>query len=113
MIRRGQTDSGKKNLEVDIYEGLDSVEFQLELKNNGKKKWPKNSKLSTCDGSDILVNDIILEQQNPGEITKYKVNIDDLRLRETKEYKIFLVFYCDGKNYGEHLELKISINELN
>ena len=99
----------KKNLEVDIYEGLDSVEFQIELKNNGKKKWPKNSKLSICDGSDILVNDIILEQQNPGEITKYKVYIDDLRLRETKEYKIFC---CDGKSYGEQLELKINIKEL-
>ena len=102
----------KKNLVLDIYKGLDSVDFEIELKNNGKNKWPENSKLSTGEGSEILVNDIILEQQNPGEITKYKVNIDDLRLRETKEYKIFLAFYCDGKNYGEQLALKINIKEL-
>ena len=91
---------------------INSVDFEIELKNNGKNKWPENSKLSTGEGSEIQVNDIILEQQNPGEITKYKVNIDNLRLCEAKEYKIFLVFYCDGKNYGEQLELKINIKEL-
>ena len=103
----------KKNLVLDIYKGLDSVDFEIELKNNGKNKWPKDSKLSTGEGSEIPVNDIILEQQNSGEITKYKLNVYGLRSYEAKEYKIFLVFYCDGKNYGEHLELKININELN
>ena len=103
----------KKNLVLDIYKVLDSVDFEIELKNNGKNKWPKDSKLSTGEGSEIPVNDIILEQQNSGEITKYKLNVYGLRSYEAKEYKIFLVFYCDGKNYGEHLELKININELN
>ena len=103
----------KKNLVLDIYKVLDSVDFEIELENNGKNKWPKDSKLSTGEGSEIPVNDIILEQQNSGEITKYKLNVYGLRSYEAKEYKIFLVFYCDGKNYGEHLELKININELN
>ena len=103
----------KKNLLLDIYKGRDSGVFEIELINNGKNKWPKDSKLSTGEGSEIPVNDIILEQQNPGEKTKYKLNVYGLRSYEAKEYKIFLVFYCDGKNYGEHLELKININELN
>ena len=100
---------------IDIYEGFDdSVDFEIILKNNGEKKWGEGAKLSSCcDYPVITINLFNLEQQNPGEIIKYKVNIGNLKFLKAKEYKIYFVFYCNGKKYGEKLEIIINIKSLN
>ena len=105
----------KNNLMIDIYEGFDdSVDFEIILKNNGEKKWGEGAKLSSCcDYPVITINLFNLEQQNPGEIIKYKVNIGNLKFLKAKEYKIYFVFYCNGKKYGEKLEIIINIKSLN
>ena len=99
----------KKELQTKIYEGTDSAEFEIALKNNGDIVWDKNSQLIIVKPSALTANNINLKPQKPGDIILYKIIFRDLKRYPSGEYKSYLEFYSSGNNYGERLEIKINI----
>ena len=99
----------KKELQTKIYEGTDSAELEIALKNNGDIIWDKNSQLIIVKPSDLTANEINLKPQKPGDIFLYKIIFRDLKRYPSGEYKSYLEFYSSGNNYGEQLEIKINI----
>ena len=99
----------KKELQTKIYEGTDSAELEIALKNNGDIIWDKNSQLIIVKPSDLTANEISLKPQKPGDIILYKIIFRDLKRYPSGKYKSYLEFYSSGNNYGEQLEIKINI----
>ena len=95
-----------------IYEGTEQCEINIILKNNGNVKWPKKkTKFVFDDSSQIKEGDIILEPQKIGEEKEYKVKFENLGSLKIGEYKSYLLFNVNGKNYGEKLTLSINVKE--
>ena len=103
----------KSKLVLNINEGNKMAELKIALKNNGYKKWPLDSKLKIVKPSDFNIYDKILNPQNPNQYKTYILKIDNLENYPVGEYKAYLEFYSDGKNYGEKIEIKINIRENN
>ena len=95
-----------------IYEGTEHCEINIILKNNGNVKWPKKkTKLIFDESSQNKEGDIILEPQKVGEEKGYKVKFENLGNLKVGEYKSYLLFNVNGKNYGEKLTLSINVKE--
>ena len=100
------------NLSVFINEGTENAEIKILLKNNGKDKWPEGeTKLIFDEASEIKGDDLILEPQDIGEKKMYIANIKNLENMEEGEYKSYLSFNVEGKNYGEKLTLMVIIKK--
>ena len=96
------------NLKLDVNEGTDEAELEIELKNNGNITWNEDTKLIFVDPSDLKKDEIILNQQKPGEIKTYKI-IFKLKNYPPKEYMSNLLFYSGGKPFGEKITININI----
>ena len=95
-----------------IYEGTDEAKIEIELKNNGKKAWPKDeTKLIYDKESYTRGEDIILNPQNPGEEKKYEIIFNNLEKCPVGEYKFFLYFSVGSKIFGEKLSFRVNIKE--
>ena len=108
------------NLSSYIYEGINETKVDIILKNNGKKEWPKNTKLSFQKKSEIKGNDLLLDCQTPGQEKRYSLSCNNIRNYRPKKYKLFYLFNINGENLGEEIIIKINIiqkeqinNELN
>jgi hypothetical protein len=94
-----------------IYEGTDECKFQLNLKNNGKDAWPKDSKLVFDKSSQAFGENISLRPQKPGESSNYTVILKGFGNKHIGDYKSYLWFSSNEKKYGEKLLLKVSIKK--
>jgi hypothetical protein len=92
-----------------IYEGTDECKFQLNLKNNGKDKWPEDSKLEFDNNSQGFGENIRLRPQKPGESSNYTAILKGLGNKHIGDYRFYLWFSSNGKKYGDKLLLKVSI----
>ena len=98
-------------LNIFLFEGSDEGVIKLTLANNGKRSWPKNTKLVFDDKSLVKGDEIMLDPQNPGDKKNYEIVFKNLKGFSSGEYKSFLSFNVNGKNYGEILTIKIVIKE--
>ena len=94
-----------------LFEGSDEGKINLTLTNNGKKSWPKHTKLVFDEKSLVKGDEIMLDPQNPGDKKKYEIVFKNLKGFSAGEYKSFLSFNINGKNYGEILTIKVIIKE--
>ena len=60
-------------LTVNIYQGIEVANFEINLRNIGKKAWAKDSKLLVDLSSECKTNDVILKPQKPDEERVYKI----------------------------------------
>ena len=100
----------KNDLVVNIDSGTDIAKVDLTLRNNGYKKWLKDTKLETVGNYGFYISDIILNKQGPGEKNNYEIIIYNLKYYPQGEYKSYLGFYIEGNKFGEYLEIKINVN---
>ena len=100
----------KNDLVVNIDSGTDIAKIDLTLRNNGYKKWLKDTKLETVGNYGFYISDIILNKQGPGEKNNYEIIIYNLKYYPQGEYKSYLGFYIEGNKFGEYLEIKINVN---
>ena len=108
------------NLSSYIYEGANETKISIILKNNGNKEWPKDTKLSFQQKSEIKGNDLLLDSQTPGQEKQYSFYFNNIGDYSSKEYKLFYLFNVNGENLGEEIIVRINIkkkeqtnNELN
>ena len=100
------------NLIEYIYEGTEQANIKIILKNNGNEAWPKGkTKLIFDKFSQIKGDEIILESQNIGEEKNYTVILKNLEKMKEGEYKSFLFFNVEGKNFGEKLIIIIKVKK--
>ena len=95
-----------------IYERTDKANIQLFLRNNGEKAWPNGgTKLIYDKKSLVSGDDIILKPQNPGDIEQYEITLQNLDQFFAGKYSSNLLFYVNGKNYGDKISLKVVIKK--
>ena len=99
------------NLSSYIYEGVNETKVDIILKNNGNKEWPKNTKLSFQQKSEIKGNDLLLDSQSPGQQKQYSFYFKNIGDYSPKEYKLFYLFNLNGENLGEEIIVKINIKQ--
>ena len=99
----------RDNLILDLREGTEEAEIQIQLRNNGNIDWNEDTKLKVIEPSDIKIDDIKLEPQKPNDVKYYTIQFKDLINLEIKEYTVLLVFCSEGKNYGDVIIIKINI----
>ena len=63
----------KKDLLINIKKGTDIVKINFKIKNNGYKKWLKDTKLKIVDKYKFNTTNIILNKQNPEEENTYEI----------------------------------------
>ena len=96
-----------------IYEGTKEKTVEILLKNNGNKTWPKNALFKLDKSSNLLIDDIILSQQKPGEEKNYFAVFRNLDTYTSGQYQANFIFYFNGEIYGEKLPVKIIIKNKN
>jgi hypothetical protein len=102
----------KSQLILDIYEGKGRGDIEIILKNNGKNTWLNGrTKLSFERESKINGDDIILRQQKPGEIGKYKIILKVQESSPPGQYHSYLGFYVGENQVGETLNITINIKK--
>ena len=95
-----------------IYEGTDQAHIQLVLRNNGEKAWAKGgTKLIYDKKSVVSGDDIIFKPLNPGDIEQCEITLKNLGQFFAGEYSSYLLFYVNGKNYGDKISLKVVIKK--
>ena len=100
------------SLQQVIYEGTESVEFELLLKNNGFSDWPPNqTKLIFDSKSQLNGKSVMLKSLGKNEQQKCIVKINDLEKLKEGEYDAFVSFNVNGVNYGNLLKLKVVIKK--
>ena len=100
------------SLQQVIYEGTESVEFELLLKNNGFSDWPPNqTKLIFDSKSQLKGKSVMLKSLGKNEQQKCIVKINDLEKLKEGEYDAFVSFNVNGVNYGNLLKLKVVIKK--
>ena len=100
----------KDNLKLEMYEGMEYINLDIVIKNNGLLQWPKNkAKLKFNVQKSILGDNIDLEPQKPGEAKNYRNIIKELDLLPVGDYKAGLIFEVDGKKYGNEIDLNVVI----
>ena len=100
------------NLMEYIYKGTEQANINIILKNNGNEIWPEGKTMLLFDkSSQIKGDDIILESQNIGKEKNYSVIIKNLEVLEEGEYKSYLWFNVDGKNFADKLLIIIKIKQ--
>ena len=105
--------TNKSFLSVDVYEGTESGETEICLKNNGNKTWLEGrTKLSFQRESKINGEDITLRPQKPGEIGNYKITLKGLQNLPPNQYKSYLSFLVDFNEIGEQLIITINIKKI-
>ena len=103
----------KDNLVLNLLEGTEKAEIEIQLRNNGNIVWNENTKLKIIEPSDIKIDDIKLNPQEPRETRYYTIQFKNLINFKIKEYTTRLVFCSDGKNYGDIILIKINILDEN
>ena len=98
-------------LSVYIFEGTDEAKITLTLSNDGNKPWPRNTKLIFDNNSIIKGDEIKLNEQKPGEKNKYEIKFKNLKDFFSGEYRSFIIFNANGKQYGDVLTTKVVIKE--
>ena len=102
----------KNNLNSSITEGEDKLDIEIIIKNNGFKQWPENgAKLVFNENKNLKAKPIFLRPQKPEEQQKYEINIEDLRVYTAGKYEAEMIFEVDGKQYGDEIDLNITIKE--
>jgi hypothetical protein len=102
----------KSQLILDIYEGTGRGDIEIILKNNGKNTWLNGrTKLSFERESKINGDNIILRQQKPGEIGKYKIILKVQESSPPGQYHSYLGFYVGENQVGETLNITINIKK--
>ena len=102
----------KSQLILDIYEGKGRGDIEIILKNNGKNTWLNGrTKLSFERESKINGDNIILRQQKPGEIGKYKIILKVQESSPPGQYHSYLGFYVGENQVGETLNITINIKK--
>ena len=96
-----------------IYEGTSEAKLDIILNNNGKKAWPNDTKFKIVEPSDLILDDIILKSQKPGEEKTYYIKFKNLENYKPGIYQANLAFCCNGEIYGEKLVARLKINKLN
>ena len=96
----------------DLNKVLDNqtIELSLIFQNNGKIKWPKETKIKCIkDKSQLLCEDMEIPQLNENEQKTIicKINIQN-KIKE-KTYKLVLGFFVNNLQYGQTMEIKIKI----
>ena len=99
----------KRDLKLNIDEDDDFSKFEIALKNNGKNKWHKDTKLKIVGDSEEIKTKIInLKPQEPEETGVYRIDFNYLKEYVSGEYRMYLEFYSGGNNYGERLEMRVN-----
>lgn len=99
----------KRDLKLNIDEDDDFSKFEIALKNNGKKKWHKDTILKIAgDSEDIITKIINLKPQEPEETGVYRIDFNYLKEYVSGEYRMYFEFYSGGNNYGERLEMRVN-----
>ena len=102
----------KHNLNPSIPEGEDKLDIELIIKNNGAKQWPENgAKLVFNENKNLIARPIFLRPQKPEEQQKYEINMEDLHVYQAGKYEAEMNFEVDGKQYGDEIDLIITIEE--
>ena len=96
-------------LYIYIFEGTEEAKITLTLSNNGNKPWPRNTKLIFDNNSIIKGDEIILNEQKPGEKNRYEIKFKNLKDFFSGEYRAYLIFNVNGKKYGEILTIIVVI----
>ena len=100
------------SLQQVIYEGTESVEFELLLKNNRFSDWPPNqTKLIFDSKSQLKGKSVMLKSLGKNEQQKCIVKINNLEKLKEGEYDAFVSFNVNGVNYGNLLKLKVVIKK--
>ena len=104
--------TNKSNLFLDVFEGTQKGEIEINLKNNGNKTWlDGRTKLVFERESRINGEDIILRPQRPGESGKYKIILKRLENLSPNQYKSNLSFYVGDNEVGQQIILTINIKK--
>ena len=102
----------KHNIKPSITEGEGNLNIELIIKNKGAKQWPENAaKLFFNDSKNLTAWSIFLEPQKPEEQEKYEINMEDLHVYPVGKYEAEMIFQVDGKQYGDEIDLNITIHE--
>ncbi len=96
---------------TNIYEGTNECKFELNLKNNGEYTWGEDSKLVYDSNSAIFGDVVRLKPQKPGESSNYTLFLKNTGKMPKGDYKSYLLFYSNGKRYGDKILIKVSIKE--
>ena len=95
-----------------IYRGKTKLNMQIVIQNNSKDKWPENTKLILdINNSQILTENIILNQLSPSEQMTLNITFKDLQNLPSNEYKVYFDFNVNGINFGDKLCIIIIIKK--
>ena len=103
--------TNSNNLSVNMYQGTEETNFEINLKNIGAKTWAKDSKLLVDSSSKCKTDDVILAPQKPDEKRSYKIIVKDLKNYVPGDYQIIFNFLSGGRIYGEKIVAVISVKE--
>ena len=98
------------NLQQIIYQGTDSAEIPIIMKNTGKFIWPQNNtKLVFDPKSKIKGKSVLLKPLANNEEQKCIIVIDDLAKLGEGIYDASVWFNVNGENCGKKLTLRVEI----
>ena len=105
--------TNKSLLSVNVYEGTETGEIEICLKNNGNKTWLEGrTKLVFERESKINGEAINLRPQKPGETGSYKIILKGLQNLPPNQYKSYLGFFVGFNEIGEQLIITINIKQI-
>ena len=100
------------NLKKTIYRVRKEVKMKIIIQNNCPNKWPENTKLiNDKNKSQIPVDDILLNQLEPGNKMPVIISFKNLKDLSSNEYKIYFDFNVNGINFGKQLCISIVIKK--
>jgi hypothetical protein len=104
--------TNRNELKIEINEGDDEANIEIVLKNDKKKKWPKNkTKLTLDNNSNLVGNDVVLEPQDFNQQKNYTFKLKGLSKCLKGEHKIYLFFRVNGEQFGDKIMITIIIKE--
>ena len=99
---------------TEICEGQKELKLKIKLKNNKNINWPRDaSKLTFDTNSDLIGDDTNLRPQTYNEEREYEIEFPDIDQYPSAEYNCSLNFEVNGEKYGESIDFKIIIKEIN
>ena len=103
-------------LQKSINEGDNQTQIDVKLKNTSRQPWLKGMAKLVFESQhfkDNNCNDIILEEQKPGEEKTYTIEFNNLKVYQEGDYYSFFSLNINGQNVGKPMKFTISIEESN
>ena len=105
--------SPEKNLKKYAKIGTKKETFSIILRNIGKAKWNRDTKLIKDKSSNFQIDDIKLESHNPNEENIYEINLNQIQNYPPGEYKIVLSPKSEDNIIGKPIILVLIIYDSN